>query len=343
MLLLVSTSDLIQLITGSAVTSMNVHASFTDYNGTIVTPGRTNTNITGATTTTLVASPGSNVQRNVKSLSVYNAHATSSNLVTLQHTDGSTVAILVAYTLLAGETLYYTEAGEVIVLAAGGGLKLSPAKGRLLALTLLTAASSNFTTGMGTNSIKVRVQAGGGQGGGALGGSSTASVGGGGSAGGYAEKLFAVSPNTAYAYTCGAGGSAQTTNVTGSAGTDSTFVVGSVTVTAKGGPGGIGGMAAGSTVLTILGGTLAAQSTNGDVNSGGASGGSGVRGSGTIAISGLGAPSVFGGGGNAVITDVAGNVGVGYGGGGSGGCSLTAVNRAGGAGSNGCIVVEEFS
>jgi hypothetical protein len=343
MLLLTSTSDLIQLVTGAAVTSMNVHASFTDYNGTLVTPGRQNSNITGQATNTVVAAPGSNVQRNVKSLSVYNAHASSSNAVTLQHYDGSITSILCSYTLLAGETLYYTETGEVVIIDAAGGLKLTPLKGRLLTLALLTSASANFTTGPATASIAIRVQAGGGQGGGGLGGSSTASVGGGGGSGGYAEKVFAVAPNTAYAYTCGAGGSAQSTNVTGSAGTDSTFVVGGVTVTAKGGLGGIGAMAAGSSVLTILGGGTSAVATNGDVNCGGSPGSGGLRLSGTVAVSGEGGSSQLGAGGNAVITDVVGNVGVGYGAGGGGACSLTGNTRAGGAGLAGAIVIEEYS
>ena len=40
MLLLTSTSDILRLITGSAASTIEVHASFVDLNGTTVTPGR---------------------------------------------------------------------------------------------------------------------------------------------------------------------------------------------------------------------------------------------------------------------------------------------------------------
>lgn len=341
MILLTSTSDLLQVITASAVTT-DVHASFTDYNGSAVTPNRVNTAITTATTTTVVSSPGSQVQRNVKSLVVRNTHASSSNVITVRHTDGTTPATLVKCTLLAGESLQYFDKDGFIVFDVGGAIKVGASLGRLLGITFLTSSGS-FTTGPSTTTIKVRVQAGGGQGGGGLGGSSTASAGGGGSAGGYAEKYFPVSPNTAYTFTCGAGGSTSTGQTTGQVGTDSTFVVGATTVTAKGGLGGLGGGTTGSTVLTVLGGAPPAVSTNGDVNSTGQAGGYATRLSGTIAISGSGGSSIFGAGGNAVITDVAGNAATGNGAGGGGACSLTAANRNGGAGSAGCVVVEEYS
>ena len=63
----------------------------------------------------------------------------------------------------------------------------------------------NFTTGAGTNTIRIRGVAGGGQGGGSA--STTGEHGSGGGAGSYAEWWGSVSPNTPYAYTCGAGGS----------------------------------------------------------------------------------------------------------------------------------------
>jgi hypothetical protein len=107
-ILLVSTSDKLQIVTGSAVT-VDVHASFMDYNGSTVTPGRTNTLISTATTTDVVAAPGSGVQRNVKTLNARNRHASSSVLVTVQHTDGTNTVELFQQTLLAGQTLQYIE------------------------------------------------------------------------------------------------------------------------------------------------------------------------------------------------------------------------------------------
>lgn len=104
MLLLTSTSDKIQVITGSAG-DIEVHASWVDLNGTTVTPGRTNTpSITTATTTDVVASPASSTQKNVKYLSFFNNHATVSNFIVIQHTDGTNVSVLFEVTLAPGES-----------------------------------------------------------------------------------------------------------------------------------------------------------------------------------------------------------------------------------------------
>jgi hypothetical protein len=343
MILLTSTSDLITVVTASGVTSITVHASWIDYSAGTITPGRTNTiPITTATTTTVVAAPASSTQRNVKSLVIHNTHASSSNAITVNHTDGSNVETLLQYTLLASESIQYFDGIGFEVIDAAGGRKVTPATGRFRSVTVHTSGTTH-TTAADTNTIKVYVVAGGGQGGGGLGGSSTASAGGGGAAGGYAEKTFAVSPNTAYTYAIGAGGSTSTGQTTGQTGGNSTFAVGATTVTAFGGLGGSGGGAQASTVLTVLGGAAPAISTNGDVNGSGDPGSPGIRLSGTIAVSGNGGSCPFGAGGVGVITDVAGNVSIGFGGGGGGATSLTAANRNGGAGTGGIIIVEEYS
>lgn len=113
MLLLTSTSDLIQVITGSAGASVDVHASWVDNASGTITPGRTNTvGIATATTTTVVSSPGASTQRNIKLLDITNAHATVSTQVTVIHTDGTNVADLMGVTLLPGENLLFSSSGE---------------------------------------------------------------------------------------------------------------------------------------------------------------------------------------------------------------------------------------
>lgn len=119
MLLLVSTSDKIRVTTSGAVTT-DVHASFVDYNGTTVTPGRQNTAITTATTTDVVSSPGSSTQRNVKALHIRNKHATTSQTVTVIHTDGTTACELVSVVLPAGYALAFDEGAGFRVLDASG-------------------------------------------------------------------------------------------------------------------------------------------------------------------------------------------------------------------------------
>jgi len=128
MILLTSTSDKIQVITGSA-TTVQVHSSWVDNAAGTITPGRTNTpTISGAATTDVVASPAASTQRNVKFLSVRNDHASLSNLITIQHTDGTNIEKLWSGTLLAQEEVCFTEAAAWQYLDANGALKPSTGK-----------------------------------------------------------------------------------------------------------------------------------------------------------------------------------------------------------------------
>lgn len=95
-------------MTGAAVT-VDVHASYLDYNGTDVTPGRKNTAISTAVTTDVVGSPGASTYRNVRSLKIRNRHATLSVLVTVVHTDGTTAVELYETLLGPGAVLQYTD------------------------------------------------------------------------------------------------------------------------------------------------------------------------------------------------------------------------------------------
>ena len=111
MINLASTSDLIRVVTSHAA-QIEVHASWVDLNGTTVTPGRTNTpHITTASTTTVVASPAASTVRNVKHLNITNDHASQSCIVTVEHTDGTTVIEMMSYVLLPGENMILNEEG----------------------------------------------------------------------------------------------------------------------------------------------------------------------------------------------------------------------------------------
>lgn len=122
MLLLASTADLLRIVTSAAVT-VDVHASWVDLNGSTVTPGRANTAISTAATTTVVPSPAASTYRTVKSLTVRNRHATTAQDVTVVHTDGTTAAELIKVTLAAGECLHYHEAAGFWISDAFGRLK----------------------------------------------------------------------------------------------------------------------------------------------------------------------------------------------------------------------------
>ena len=110
MLLLTSITDLLR-ITTSAAGDIQVHASYVDVNGATITPLRTNTLITTATTTTVVGSPALTTQRNVKGLYVTNNSSSVSCNVAVSHTDGVNAIELMQFVLLPGENMGYREDG----------------------------------------------------------------------------------------------------------------------------------------------------------------------------------------------------------------------------------------
>lgn len=118
MLTLAGTSDKIRVTSSAAVTT-DVHASHNLLSGTTVTPGRTNTAITTATTTDVVASPTGTDRINVRKLNIRNKHASSSQTITVIHTDGTTAVELFKCTLFAGEELVYADERWQIYDASG--------------------------------------------------------------------------------------------------------------------------------------------------------------------------------------------------------------------------------
>ena len=119
MILLTTTSDKLQLITSSGA-DVDVHATFVDLSGTTVTPSRLNSLITTATTTDIVTSPASSTSRTVKSIFIRNVDPTTSNDVTVQHTDGTNVVEFIKVTLLANYVLHYDEGAGFEVLDSNG-------------------------------------------------------------------------------------------------------------------------------------------------------------------------------------------------------------------------------
>jgi hypothetical protein len=149
MILLASTSDLLRIVTSQAVNT-DVHTSWVDLNGTTVTPGRTNTAISTATTTTVVGSPGSSTYRTVKTLAIRNKHASTTQDVTVVHTDGTTAVELMIASLAAGECLHYDEHAGFSLRNQYGQLKtvntlgqLSPTLNSLNTVTLSSDVVNN--------------------------------------------------------------------------------------------------------------------------------------------------------------------------------------------------------
>jgi hypothetical protein len=115
MLLLTSASDQLQIVT-SAAGAIDVHATWVDTkpsDGTIV-PGRTNTAIITAATTSVAGSPAASLQRNVKTLHVRNKHATVVNDVTIRHSDGTVAVELYKRTLQPQDEIELTDQGGIV-------------------------------------------------------------------------------------------------------------------------------------------------------------------------------------------------------------------------------------
>lgn len=127
MLLLTSATDVIQIITDAAAT-IDVHASWVDNVSGTITPGRTNTEITTATTTTVVAGPASG-QRNVQTMLVTNTNASVSNTVTIQYFDGATTVNLFKLSLSPGYTIQFAAGSGFTVFTASGVILSAGAAG----------------------------------------------------------------------------------------------------------------------------------------------------------------------------------------------------------------------
>lgn len=114
MLLLTSTTDKIQLITGVDGANISVNTSYVDKDIDTYTPGRTNVvGIVTATTTDIVGSPAADVQRNVKGINIFNVSGVATQ-VTIRHTDGTNLADLYSVLLLQGETVEMDDNGNFI-------------------------------------------------------------------------------------------------------------------------------------------------------------------------------------------------------------------------------------
>jgi len=107
MLILASTSDKLQVLTGSAG-NINVHVSWMDNVSGAVGPGRTNTGIAIAGTTDIVAPPASGVYRNIKTVHIRNAGGAANDVI-VRHTDGTVIVELYRITLVSGATLSYID------------------------------------------------------------------------------------------------------------------------------------------------------------------------------------------------------------------------------------------
>jgi hypothetical protein len=157
---------------------VHVHATFTDLSGTTVAPGRTDTSISAATTTDVVASPGASTTRKIKFLSLFNDHATAAQDIVIRHTDGTTAVDLWAGSVPAQSGVTFAEKGgwqvsapfpsaDIQTFDAPGGTWNKPT-GQKTGLTLIRLWGGGGGGGGGA-SLATAVVAKGGSGGGGAG------------------------------------------------------------------------------------------------------------------------------------------------------------------------------
>ena len=202
-------------------------------------------------------------------------------------------------------------------------------------------ASDTWTRPSGLKFVIVEVVGGGGGGGGVDGNTSELGVGQGGGGGGYSREKIAVaslgSTETVTVGALGAGGTAG--NNAGTAGGTTSF---GSHLSATGGFAGAGGASSTGFGFKGISGTLGVGS-GGDINLSGSGGITAIRYDITNGISGQGGDSFYGLGGIPVFNaNLAGSAGTGYGAGGSGAITIGNVDRAGGNGTAGIVIVHEY-
>lgn len=192
----------------------------------------------------------------------------------------------------------------------------------------------------GTRAILLRMCGAGGGGGGVTGGVGTLDASSGGSSGVYMEKWIDANIGN-FTITIGAAGAAGSAGGgAGGTGGDTSFTMGGITYTCRGGLGGIA-LGAGSTTGFQAHTAIQAGSSSGDFEL--AEGGlGGMRIAASSALAGKGGSIPIGGGGVTNLANVDGTPGNGYGSGG-GGAVATVTNRAGGAGRPGVVILEEYT
>ena len=112
MIYLPLTTDTIDVVTGTTVSSIDVNCNFVDAAASTLVPsaaGKQNTNITTAGTNTVLSSPGSSTTRTLKQMTIRNKDASTSSDVTVRFNANGTAYELHKETLLPGYALIYIE------------------------------------------------------------------------------------------------------------------------------------------------------------------------------------------------------------------------------------------
>lgn len=109
-MILDTTTKSLELVLGSVATTANmpVVVDYVDNTSTTFAPGSVDTQSNGATPVTILAAPGSGVQRKVNALTLFNAD-TAAKVATIRLNNNATLRTIYSVTLQVGDTLGYTD------------------------------------------------------------------------------------------------------------------------------------------------------------------------------------------------------------------------------------------
>ena len=130
MIILSSQTDNLQVVLSGSVTANQLQcmSSWRDVTASTYVPGRTLVNTNNTTDVNIVPGPGTDTQRVVDFLSVYNLDTTNKT-VTIKLDANGTEYILFKVLLSTGESIQYTDKTGFFVVAANGGIKNSQVQG----------------------------------------------------------------------------------------------------------------------------------------------------------------------------------------------------------------------
>jgi hypothetical protein len=119
-----ATTKVLELTTSSTA-NIDYALSYVDMTTSAFTPADSQGTINTVSTTVIVAAPAASTQRGIKSISVFNRHATTANTVTVKKDVSGTEYCLFKAVLSAGESLQWTDGGEWCVFDPSGDKKVN--------------------------------------------------------------------------------------------------------------------------------------------------------------------------------------------------------------------------
>ncbi|MDB5184445.1 MAG: fibronectin type domain protein [Candidatus Saccharibacteria bacterium] len=125
-MILDTTSKTIEVVltAAPAANQLPIFATYADMTSSTFVPASSDTITTGTTAVTVVAAPAASTQRQVKSMTIYNAD-TAAATVTVRLKNSATVRIMVSVALQAGHTLQYGENSWTVINSVGNILQAS--------------------------------------------------------------------------------------------------------------------------------------------------------------------------------------------------------------------------